>query len=223
MLVGYVALRSRSFLLRKCQQEDWKNHKRHCGKEKASKKLRGTAHDPFWAHPSLPDHLQRTMPLGRPGGTPTTELGIPDPMLAPSYSPALRRQAALLTADTEAEYILFDKEDRPVRVVVDDEQTKFAFRILRSGLFGTAEPRELPPIAQYLTKVMSTRPGLSKEKILAQLSSEYKSDVGQGLASFERDLAKNNDYAGTTFLEATASKLLPMVGKHPFSYVVSFF
>jgi hypothetical protein len=43
------------------------------------------------------------------------KIGFEDPLTALSYTPALYRQAgALLTSNKEADYSLFDTEDRPV-------------------------------------------------------------------------------------------------------------
>lgn len=143
----------------------------------------------------------------------TISIGFADPLTAPSYSPALRRQVSLLTADKEADYFLFDQEDRPVRIVVDDRLVKLGLRLIRAGLFASSTQREeVVALAQYLIKIMSGRPGLSKARILAQLTSEYEMEVSERLISFERSLKGNRNYTGTTFLEASSKNLFPMAG-----------
>jgi hypothetical protein len=172
----------------------------------------GTVHDPFWMQPALPAYYRRTLPTG---GSTITSLGFGDPVPAPSYTPALRRQVALLTSDEEADYSFFDKEGRPVRFLVPDNLTKFTFRLMRTGVFASEERLELAPFAQYLIAMMSARPGFSKEMILAQLVSEYDTDVRGRVESFAKSIVKNPRYRRTTYLEACAKN----IGEIPLSEV----
>jgi hypothetical protein len=113
--------------------DDWRNHKKHCGKNNVSRKLPGTAQDPFWACPDVPDHIRHVPIADSDGNVSISSVGFANPDTSHFYSPASHRQVSLITADKEADYFLFDEEDRPVRVVLHDTLTKMAFRIFRSG------------------------------------------------------------------------------------------
>ena len=58
-----------------------------------------------------------------------------------------------------------------------DRMEKIAVRVMRAGLFASTQRAEVAPLAQYLIKIMSGRPGLSKTRILGQLTSGYEIDV----------------------------------------------
>src|ERR1700733_1189657 len=122
-----------SILCSKCQKEDWHNHKKHCGKMRVSKKLPGTAQDPYWAYPDFPDHARHI--LTAPDGTVSlTSIGFGTPNIQHKYSPALWRQVSLITADRDADYFLFDEDDRPVRFVLYDPCMKITFRDFRGEI-----------------------------------------------------------------------------------------
>jgi hypothetical protein len=143
--------------------------------------------------------------------------GFGTPSAARDYSPALQQQVSLITADKDADYILFDAEDRPVRVVLDNPWIKSAFRNLRSEVLSGDESdsgRFLEAIAEYLIKLMGQRPGLSRERILRQLEKEYGRDIAEDVADFEK-LATARGFEGSTFVEVMGRNLmdhLPIVG-----------
>jgi hypothetical protein len=184
-------------LRRACQKEDWRKHRKRCGKTKVSKNLPGTVHDPFWAHPDLPDH-DRNVSI-RNGVVDMASIGFSKPNPACPHSPALQRQVSLLTGDKHADYFLFDEEDRPIRFIIHDMWMRMTFRSLRAGLL-SGDFHGLEAIAEHLIKVMAQKPGLSRERILGQLEREYGADVPMKVAAWEKK-AVENGCEGSTFLE----------------------
>jgi hypothetical protein len=204
-----------TFLLaraRACQKADWCNHKKHCGKEKVAKRLPGTIHDPFWYYPVL-DTLHHVQPS--PNGTaPVTVVGFGVPHPSRTYSPALQRQISLLEGDQAADYFLFDDSDRPIRLVIYESVVKLCFRTTQASAIYSATPKNLDVIAEYLIKAMAHQPGLSRERILAQLQREYGENMAETMAAFEAKVAKRleNGYrSGTTVLESISGNVGNMV------------
>ncbi|KIM75252.1 hypothetical protein PILCRDRAFT_13796 [Piloderma croceum F 1598] len=196
---------------RACQKDDWREHKKHCGKSKVSKKLPGTVNDPFWIFPEMSDHL-RHIPMSA-AEKQVTSIGFGNPNTAPAYSPALQRQVSLITADKYADYFLFDEDDCPVRFVLHDTSTKMVFRIVRSGVLSSNEEQWIGFIAECLIKMMGQKPGLSRERILEQLGREYGGDIAEEVAKVERNqrmraLAVSNGRAGNTMLEVLSENML---------------
>lgn len=183
-------------------------HKKHCGKQKASKKLKGTAQDPLWKYPEVPDHLRSLVTPGR--GISVGETGFGPASAISSYSPALQRQVALLRADREADYFLFDIHDRPVRFVISDPMIKMTFRMNRSEALTPGADLRVETMAEYMVKAMAQRPGLSREGIFAQLQREYECDVEKQLARFSRVMAAQG-YPEGTFLENMSKGLLAVM------------
>jgi hypothetical protein len=72
----------------------------------------------------------------------------------------------------------------------------------------SAEQKGVEAIAEYLIKVMGNKPGLSRERILAQLSGEYERDLTLDVAGFERMATVNGYEPGTTFLEMMSRNLM---------------
>jgi hypothetical protein len=157
----------------------------------------------------MPDHL-RHVPDVQGGGVPVASVGFPAPNSQREYSQALQRQLSLINADKEADYFLFDDDDRPVRVVLHGMWIKMAFRIFRSDILSTSEQNGLGAIAEYLIKVMGQKPGLSRETILRQLQNEYGGDVASKVAEWERKAAENG-FEGSTFLENMSRNLMASV------------
>jgi hypothetical protein len=191
---------------RACQKADWFKHKKHCGKSKVSKKLPGTAQDPFWACPELPEYI-RHVPTSPDGDISMSSIGFASPNSEREYSPALQRQVSLLTADKDADYYLCDDEDHLVRVELHDKWMKMIFRILRSDILSTNEQKGLETIAEYLIKIMGHKPGLSRKRILEQLECEYGGDVATKVAEWERK-AVENGLEGSTLLESMSRNLM---------------
>jgi hypothetical protein len=77
----------------------------------------------------------------------------------------------------------------------------------------------LDVIAEYLIKAMAHQPGLSRERILAQLQREYGENMAETMAAFEAKVAKRleNGYrSGTTVLESISGNVGNMVqGRFP--------
>jgi hypothetical protein len=71
----------------------------------------------------------------------------------------------------------------------------------------------LSALAEYLIKAMAQKPGLSRERILAQLEREYGGDIATKVAEWEKLAAKNGE-SGSTFLEVQSKSMteaLPML------------
>jgi hypothetical protein len=184
---------------RACQKDDWREHKKICGKKKSTKQLLGTTRDHFWRYPSLPDYA-RHVPTDPKEGIELIATGFGNPHPSRPRSHALQRQVSLLTGDKHADYFLFDELDRPVRFVISDLYTRITFRQLRSEVLTSADPRGLGAIAEYLVKMMEHKPGLSRERIVAQLSREYSEDIGEKIAKWGQLIAQSG-HPGTMFLE----------------------
>lgn len=188
-------------MCRACQKEDWRNHKKHCGKKKVLKNIEGTAHDPFWRAHNLPEHLRQSIPVIRNGNVDLTTTGFGVPHPSRPHSPALQRQVSLINADHAADYFLFDEMDLPVRVVLHEMWTKMSFRTLRADAMFSAEQQGVEAMAEYLIKVMGNKSGLSKQRILDQFSSEYGKNMTEIMVEWEGLAVKNRLPPGTTFLE----------------------
>ena len=199
---------------RACQKEDWREHKKHCGKSKVSKKLQGTVNDPFWAFPEMLDHL-RHIPTSV-AEKEVISLGFGNPNTAPAYSPALQRQVSFITADKDVDYFLLDEDDCPVRFVLRDAWTKMAFRIFRECALSSIERQwiGIGYIAEYLIKMMGQKPGLSRERILEQLGREYGSDIAEEVAKVERMRAVSNGVGSTTLEDVSENMPLLMGVTH---------
>jgi hypothetical protein len=162
-----------------------------------SKRLPGTIHDRFWAIPNVPDHCRSESMDG--SSIDSNGYGTPHPTRP--HSQALQRQLSLITGDKEADYFLFDDLDRPIRFVLYDNWEKMMFRILRAGPMFGSDTQGVEAIAEHLIKVMGNKPGLSRERILAQLNKEYEIDVKSMLLEFKRRGLENGLDPSETFLE----------------------
>jgi hypothetical protein len=65
----------------------------------------------------------------------------------------------------------------------------------------SAEQEGVEAMAEYLIKVMGNKPGLSKQRILDQFSSEYGKNMTEIMVEWEGLAVKNGLPPGTTFLE----------------------
>jgi hypothetical protein len=197
---------------RACQKEDWRNHKKNCGKKKVSKKLRGTIHDPLWAYPDVPEYMHDAPIESRDGHFDITSAGFPGPNHTRQCSPALQRQISILTADKDADYYLFDEADQPVRIVLYDGWTKLNFRQLRLGAWSDdshLNSSYMAAIGQYLVKYWGSRPGLSRETILKQFDKEYGEGATAKIEDFEKKSAEKGN-GEETFLEEMARGMKSM-------------
>ncbi|KZP18358.1 hypothetical protein FIBSPDRAFT_745471 [Athelia psychrophila] len=198
-----------------CQKQDWRRHKKQCGKEKVSKKLRGTIHDPYWAVPDfgdtmkdVPDYIRNSLPPGGDSEDAALEsmgFGKPHPSL--TITPALQRQIDLYTNAKEVDYFVFDELNCPFPFIVDDTWTKITFRNLRAQAISSPDRQGIEPIAEYVIKCMGQREGFSRDLIVGQFEREYGDDLGEKLQNFQ-SLSIRNGYAeGTTFIEVTSRSL----------------
>jgi hypothetical protein len=85
------------------------------------------------------------------------------------YSPALQQQISLLTANKDADYFLFDEEDCPVHIILQEMWLKMCFWGICGEILSSEVHIGLEALMEYLAKVMAQKPGLSQEMILAQL------------------------------------------------------
>ena len=114
---------------------------------------------------------------------------------------------ALLNADKDADYFLFDEDGSPVRFVLQDTWTKMAFRTLRSSVLSSGDQQQgLEAIAEYLIKMMGQKPGFNRQRILEQLRNEYGGDLVAKVAKFE-SMAAVNEHEGSTFIEVMSQNL----------------
>jgi len=196
---------------RACQKADWPSHKKHCGKEKVAKKLRGTIHDQSWQYSHILEHLP-FVPQSTPQddvSTTGSEFGTPHPSFP--HSPALQRQVALLENNRDVDYFLFDEADRPIAVVLNDSYLKINFRQFRfQAMFGP-EQFGVESMAELLIKIVADRPRLSKARILVQFESEYGGNVEAKIAAFAANCKKaeiNNEHE--TYLEMRSAAMRAM-------------
>lgn len=188
---------------RDCQKKDWPPHRKHCGKQRVSKKLVGTAQDPLWRFPELPESIRSNL---TPNGIAMGETGFGPASAISSYSSVLQRQVALLRADREADYFLFDTHDRPIRFIVSDPIMKIMFRMQRAEALTPGSELGVAGMAEYMVKVMGQRPGLSQEGIFAQLQREYGGDIESQVARFKWAAAAKGWPEGT-FMENMSKNL----------------
>jgi hypothetical protein len=85
---------------------------------------------------------------------------------------------------------------------------RISFRVLRSRAIFSAERVGLEALAEYLVKMMKDEPGLSQERILAQLTCEYNVDMAEMVTASEETAIAKGFGSGTTFLEATSKNLV---------------
>ena len=197
--------------VRACQKDDWRHHKKHCGKKKIAKKLPGTIHDPTWAYPDAPDTL-RLVERTSDGNVPLISIGFGTPHPSHPHSPALQRQLSLLEGDRDADYYLFDDTDRPVRFILYETFIKMCFRTTRSEAMFGAEQRGVEAMAEYLIKTMADRPGLSRAGILAQFEREYGGNMAAKMAVFEAKGLESGYEPGRTFMETMSANMRTMMG-----------
>jgi hypothetical protein len=98
---------------------------------------------------------------------------------------------SLLYGDKEADYILFDDADQPIRITIEHEFTRVTFRGIRTrALFDAVQPGA-EWMASYLIEAVGHRRGLSQRRILEQFTSEYGGDIPERVALFEAKMAED--------------------------------
>jgi hypothetical protein len=173
--------------------------------------LKGTVNDPCWQYPDVPDYL-RDIPVNEDDTVTIASLGFGVPNPPHPYSQALQRQISLITRDKEADYFLFDQAQRPIRFALPGGIMKMYFRTMRGEALCTVERDGVRVITQFLVKTMANYPGLSRERILGQLSTEYGCDVAKQVADMEKEMAGSGSQPGITYLEEQ-SRMLQVVSR----------
>ncbi|KAG1850866.1 hypothetical protein F4604DRAFT_1959255 [Suillus subluteus] len=182
-----------------CQKQDWSLHKQACGKKPVSKGLRGTKGDSLWAFGDSNPAVELIRNLGKKEGrglTSLRDIGV-NPCKG-KRSAAAERQAAMLEADRNVDYFLFTASGEAVRFVIDDPGAKMVFRINRGVVMTKTGDTGLDAMGEYMLKVMSGYPGLSRDIILKQLCEEHGADTAKKIVWLER---KTRERGKTTFIE----------------------
>ncbi|RDB20676.1 hypothetical protein Hypma_012263 [Hypsizygus marmoreus] len=200
-----------------CQKEDWPNHKKHCGREKVSKELKGTINDRYWMQPAVPDYI-RHLPHNDDGVVSISELGFAKPDPLRPYSPALQRQVSLCAADKDVDYFLFNKYDAPIAIQIPGSMTKVLFRNARS-LSLSSEPHAehaARSIGEFLLVRMADHPGMNRERILAQMGREYGKGAKASILAFEKKILEEGIVPpGCSFLEKMGNSMDGMLMQIP--------
>ncbi|KAF9236271.1 hypothetical protein BU15DRAFT_50228 [Melanogaster broomeanus] len=186
-----------------CQKADWKTHKRNCGKKRVSKGLPGTAGDSIWMHKDPFVDFVRELPKNVGASETIRAIGIGPPKYPRSQ--ALQLQVSMLEKDKDADYFIFNAKGEPVRFAIDDAWIKMNFRTTRRTAMSEPGMLGVDAIAEYMIKVMSTSPGLSRDILLDQLAAEYGTDIRQKLVVFEKRTKAQGK--GPTFLESYSDNL----------------
>ncbi|RDB20600.1 hypothetical protein Hypma_012236 [Hypsizygus marmoreus] len=202
-----------------CQKEDWPNHRKHCGEQKISKKLKGTINDPYWIQPLMPDYA-RTLNVPRSeNGISLDDLGFATMEPSHPYSPALQRQVSLLNANKQVDYFLFDANDRPICIFIPDTFARMSFRHMRSVALSPEPMYGVAGLGEHLLKRMSNHPRLSRHLILEQLTKEFGDDTTANIVMVEESLLDTlnpesaNSLADSSFVERTGKSVTTMMAK----------
>jgi hypothetical protein len=137
---------------------------------------------------------------------------------APLRTPALQRQAALLSADKTADYFLFDEMDHPVRFATSGEDmlVRVTFRMFRhQATYDSLLRWQVEALAEYLIEVMGDTPGLGRERIIAQFDREYEVDTASKMAGLKKQKIEYGFSVRRTFLEGMSRRRIPKVMMQP--------
>lgn len=160
--------------------------------------LSGTKGDFLWAFSDSDPvaNLMRNLPK-KEGRLTLRDIGV-NPCNG-KRSPAAERQAKMLEADKDVDYFLFTASGEPVRFVIDDLGAKMIFRI-NCGMIMTqpTDTTGVNAIGEYLLKLMSNYPGLSRDIIIKQLCEEYGEDIAEKIVELEQVSQK---LGASTFLD----------------------
>lgn len=182
-----------------CQKQDWSLHKQACGKKPVSKGLSGTKGDSLWAFGDSNPAVDLIRNLPKKEGrhlTSLRDIGV-NPCKG-KRSPAAELQAQMLEADRNVDYFLFTASGKTVRFVIDDPGAKMIFRMQRGVIMTRSGDTGLDAMGEYILKVMSGYPGLSRNIILKQLCEEHGADTTRKIVSLER---KSRERGKSTFIE----------------------
>ncbi|KAG1834151.1 hypothetical protein EV424DRAFT_754149 [Suillus variegatus] len=182
-----------------CQKQDWSLHKRTCGKKPVSKGLSGTKGDSLWAFGDSDPTANMIRDFGKKEGrhlTSLRDIGV-NPCKG-KRTPAADRQAEMLEADRNVDYFLFTASGEAVRFVIDDPGAKMIFRINRGWVMTKSSDTGLDAMGEYILKVMSGYPGLSRRIILKQLREEHGAGTTKKIMGLEK---KSREHGKSTFIE----------------------
>ncbi|KAG1774140.1 hypothetical protein EV702DRAFT_1180918 [Suillus placidus] len=182
-----------------CQKQDWSLHKKACVKKPVSKGLRGTKGDSLWAFGDSDPAVELIRNLGKKEGrglTSLRDIGV-NPCKG-KRSPAAERQAEMLEANRNVDYFLFTASGETVRFVIDDPGARMIFRINRGVIMTQTGDTGLDAMGEYMVKLMSGYPGLSRDIILKQLCEEHGADTTKQIVRLER---KSRECGKSTFIE----------------------
>lgn len=183
-----------------CQKQDWSVHKKACGKKPVSKGLSGTKGDSLWAFGDSNPAANLIRSLDKKEGghlRSLRDVGV-NPCKG-KRSPAAELQANMLEADRNVDYFLFTAKGEPVRFVIDDPGAKMVFRINRGMVMTQTSETGLDAMGEYILKLMSGYPGLSRDIILKQLCKEHGADTTKKIVQLER---KTRQRGKGTFIES---------------------
>ncbi|KAG1881071.1 hypothetical protein F4604DRAFT_1578111 [Suillus subluteus] len=178
-----------------CQRDHWSVHKKACGKKKVTRGLSGTKGDSLWAF-SDSDPVANLL-RNLPERFTLRDIGV-NPCKG-KRSPAAERQAVMLEADKDADYFLFTASGERVRFVIDDRGAKMIFRTNRGvAMMQPTDTASASALGEYMLRLMSKYPGLSRDIILKQLCAEYGDDITEDIVQLER---QSQERGTGTFIE----------------------
>jgi hypothetical protein len=116
------------------------------------------------------------------------------------------------------DYFLFDALGRPVPFVINEPYVKMCFRSIRGQVLfgpfgGTTGGVEL--MAEHMIRTTARLRGFSRERILAQLRSEYDRDVAGQMALFEASDIGWSHHPEATFVERMSKMCKGLEGMVP--------
>ncbi|KAG2107653.1 uncharacterized protein F5147DRAFT_753510 [Suillus discolor] len=193
-----------------CQKQDWSLHKRACGKKPVSKGLSGTKGDSLWAFGDSNPTAEMLRNFDKEGRQLTSLRDIGVNPCKGKRTPAAERQAEMLEADRNVDYFLFTASGEAVRFVIDDPGAKMIFRINRGWVMTqVTSDTGVDAMGEYILKVMSGYPGLSRSIILKQLCEEHGEGTTEKIAWLEK---KSREHGKSTFIEGWVKDSSPLFG-----------
>ncbi|KAG1734091.1 uncharacterized protein EDB91DRAFT_1084229 [Suillus paluster] len=129
-----------------------------------TKGLSGTKGDSLWPFSDPVADMVRNLVKTRDGRFTLRDIGV-GPCNG-QRSPAAERQAEMLEVDRGADCFLLTASGDPVRFVIDDPGAKIVFRVVRGMVMMDTTNMGVESIAEYMLKLMSGYPGLSRDIIL---------------------------------------------------------
>ncbi|TFK40672.1 hypothetical protein BDQ12DRAFT_733877 [Crucibulum laeve] len=183
-----------------CQREDWKQHKKICGKELTLETAKSTAVPPSGLplFPTPPNTDDESKQIGPPTG------GF-------KRSAALTKQIEQLKErkGSDTDYILFSCNGKSHDVQIRKSETtlKMAFQDVRKAAFTKGDPKSVIHLAQYLVHHGAKLAGasLSTSEILDQLSSEFPGvEIRRGIDMLEAFISQDPLKRGKTAVDLDA-------------------